>query len=130
MLLLLTFSNDVSARECCACEEGKNNKTFSDKRKPFKWQGRKKEIRASIYKGEKSAHLRAAHNQHTFHIHSRVRLRFEFQVGHSSKITTLTTDQKLDHAFLLTSHPNDQESRKKLGPLLEPKVLQRSTSMP
>ena len=42
-------------------KEGKNNKTFSDKRKPFKWQ-RKKEIRGSIYKGEKSAHLRAAHN--------------------------------------------------------------------
>ena len=39
MLLLLTFSNDVSARECFACERKKKYfQTFSYKRKLFKWQ--------------------------------------------------------------------------------------------
>ena len=34
-------------------KEGKNNKTFSDKRKPFKWQGEKRRFGEAFIKGKK-----------------------------------------------------------------------------
>jgi hypothetical protein len=43
-------------------KEGKNNKTFSDKRKPLKWQGEKRRFGEAFIKGKKGAHLRATHN--------------------------------------------------------------------
>ena len=41
-------------------KEGKNNKTFSDKRKPFKWQGKKRRFGEAFIKGKK-VHICAPH---------------------------------------------------------------------
>ena len=49
-------------------KEGKNNKTFSDKRKPFKWQGEKRRFGEAFIKGKKCTSARRT--QHTFHIHT------------------------------------------------------------
>ena len=47
-------------------KEGKNNKTFSDKRKPFKWQGEKKRFGEAFIKGKK-VHICAPHTTYLPH---------------------------------------------------------------